>query len=217
MPEHSVRTSTSPGPGSGSVDRARPRTWRGATNSNRRHSRTATSSRSATLSCRRCVWRARIVRHGGARAPRGGPVEACGACRRRSAMFEARAFEHPSGHVYVALVVGDIGDGRDVLDPAALRVPHRRRARLAALRLRRAAAAVAADDRGRGPRRPGLRHGPRGPRHRAGQQAARLRRAGRRRRHRRREPAARAARRRARLRRRPRRCCAPSASARSGC
>jgi 3,4-dihydroxy 2-butanone 4-phosphate synthase/GTP cyclohydrolase II len=30
-------------------------------------------------------------------------------------LFDAHAFEHPSGRVYVALVVGDIGDGRDVL------------------------------------------------------------------------------------------------------
>lgn len=29
--------------------------------------------------------------------------------------FDARAFEHPSGRVYVALVAGDLGDGRDVL------------------------------------------------------------------------------------------------------
>jgi len=30
-------------------------------------------------------------------------------------LFDARAFEHPSGRVYVALVAGDIRDGRDVL------------------------------------------------------------------------------------------------------
>jgi 3,4-dihydroxy 2-butanone 4-phosphate synthase/GTP cyclohydrolase II len=30
-------------------------------------------------------------------------------------LFELRAFERPSGHVYVAMVVGDIGDGTDVL------------------------------------------------------------------------------------------------------
>ena len=30
-------------------------------------------------------------------------------------LFDARAFEHPSGRVYVALVAGDIGDGQDVL------------------------------------------------------------------------------------------------------
>ena len=30
-------------------------------------------------------------------------------------LFNARAFEHPSGRVYVALVAGDVGDGRDVL------------------------------------------------------------------------------------------------------
>jgi GTP cyclohydrolase II len=29
--------------------------------------------------------------------------------------FEVRAFEHPSGHVYVALLMGEIGDGEDVL------------------------------------------------------------------------------------------------------
>jgi GTP cyclohydrolase II len=30
-------------------------------------------------------------------------------------VFEVRAFERPSGHVYVAMIVGDIGDGEDVL------------------------------------------------------------------------------------------------------
>jgi 3,4-dihydroxy 2-butanone 4-phosphate synthase/GTP cyclohydrolase II len=30
-------------------------------------------------------------------------------------VFEIRAFERPSGHVYVAMVLGDIGDGEDVL------------------------------------------------------------------------------------------------------
>jgi GTP cyclohydrolase II len=30
-------------------------------------------------------------------------------------VFEMRAFERPSGHVYVAMILGDIGDGEDVL------------------------------------------------------------------------------------------------------
>jgi 3,4-dihydroxy 2-butanone 4-phosphate synthase/GTP cyclohydrolase II len=30
-------------------------------------------------------------------------------------VFELRAFERPSGHVYVAMVLGDIGDGKDML------------------------------------------------------------------------------------------------------
>ena len=57
--------------------------------------------------------------------------------------------------------------------PGALRVPHRRRPRLPALRLRPAAGRGAAHDRRRGPRRRGLPARPRGPRHRPAAQAAR--------------------------------------------
>ena len=56
--------------------------------------------------------------------------------------------------------------------PRALRVPHRRRLPLAALRLRRAARVGAGDDRARGPRRAALPR-PGGPRHRPAQQAPR--------------------------------------------
>ena len=58
-----------------------------------------------------------------------------------------------------------------------LRVPHRRRLRLAALRLRRPAARGDAHDRRGGPGRAAL-HRPGGARHRPAQQAARLRAAG---------------------------------------
>ena len=77
--------------------------------------------------------------------------------------------------------------------PAPLGVPDRRRPRVVALRLRRPAPAGAPDDRRRAARRPRLRHRARGTRHRPGQQAPRLRGAGRRRRHRRRQRRARLA------------------------
>ena len=83
----------------------------------------------------------------------------------------------------------------------ALRVPHRRRVPLAALRLRRAARGRAAAHPRRGPRRAAL-PGPGGSRHRAPQQAARLPPPGGGARHGGRQRAARAARRPARLRHR---------------
>ena len=82
---------------------------------------------------------------------------------------------------------------RVAADPGALGVPDRGRPRLAPLRLRGPAAVGAADRRRRGTRHRALRQRPRGPRDRAGQQAAGLRRAGRGGRHRRRQPAARPA------------------------
>ena len=77
--------------------------------------------------------------------------------------------------------------------PRPLRVPHRRRLPLAALRLRRAARGGDGDDRERGPRRPPLPL-PGGPRDRAAEQAPRLQAPGGGARHGRREPEARAAR-----------------------
>ena len=74
---------------------------------------------------------------------------------------------------HVALVKGDgRGQGRRAR-ARALRVPHRRRVPLAALRLRRAARIGAVDDRARGPGRAALPL-PGGPRHRPAEQAARL-------------------------------------------
>ena len=68
-------------------------------------------------------------------------------------------------------------------DQAALGVPDRRRVRLAALRLRRAAGRGHGGHRGRGPRGGALPARARGPRGGAAEQAAGLRAAGRRRRH----------------------------------
>ena len=82
----------------------------------------------------------------------------------------------------------------------ALGVPHGRGVRLAQVRVRPAARSRARRDRA-GRRRRHLHARPRGTRHRAHQQAARLQPAGARPRHRRRQPRARPARRRARLRR----------------
>ena len=82
----------------------------------------------------------------------------------------------------------------------ALRVPDRRRVRLAALRLRPAAGRRAGGRGTRGTRRRPLRPRARGPRHRAAAQAAGLPAAGRRLGHARREPRARSARGRPRLR-----------------
>ena len=78
--------------------------------------------------------------------------------------------------------------------PHALRVPDRRRLRLAPMRLRRPAAGGAGPDRRARARRGGLPARPRGPRHRPAAQAAGVHVAGRRPRHRRRQPRARAAR-----------------------
>ena len=123
-------------------------------------------------------------------------------------VFDVHAFERASGHVYVAMVHGRRRRWRRRARAAPLRMPHRRRPRIAALRLRHPTATGAADDRRRAARRPGVRHRPRGTRHRPGEQAAGLRRPGRRRRHRRRQRRARAAGRFTRLHRvsrRPRR------------
>ncbi len=81
----------------------------------------------------------------------------------------------------------------------ALRVPHRRGVRLAQVRVRPAARGGARRDRA-GRRRGHLHARPRGPRHRAHQQAARVQPAGARPRHRRRQPRPGPARRRPRLR-----------------
>ena len=70
------------------------------------------------------------------------------------------------GEQHVAMVKGAVaGRGRRAR-PGAQRVPHRRRLRLAALRLRRAARRGHAADRRGGHRRGRLPAGPRGPRHR---------------------------------------------------
>ena len=92
---------------------------------------------------------------------------------------------------HVALVMGEIGDGKDLLVRVHSRVPHRRRAALHSLRLRGAARRRDGRDRARRTRRVSV-PASRRPRHRPGQQAARLRTAGPRRRHRRGEPRARA-------------------------
>ena len=76
--------------------------------------------------------------------------------------------------------------------PGPLRVPHRRRVPLAALRLRRAARGCAGDDRAGGPRRAALPLAG-GPWDRPAQQAARLQAPGGGPRHRRRQPQARSA------------------------
>ena len=64
----------------------------------------------------------------------------------------APARSRASGHVHLALVFGEIGDGESLLTPGALRMPDRRRPRLAPLRLRvqlrSALRTVAAEGRG---------------------------------------------------------------------
>ena len=99
-------------------------------------------------------------------------------------------------------VEDDPGDGRGRAGPGALGVPHRRRVRLAALRLRPAAGRRARRGGRGGPRGRALHARARGPRHRPAAQAAGLPAAGGGRRHRRRQPRARPARRRPRLRHR---------------
>ena len=104
---------------------------------------------------------------------------------------------------HVAMVKGEVAGVRGRPGPGPLRMPHRRRLPLAALRLRRAARGGAGNDRAGGQGRPPLPL-PGGPRHRPAQQAARLQAPGGGPRHRRRQPQARAAGRPARLRdRRP--------------
>ena len=64
--------------------------------------------------------------------------------------FRSYAYESAvDGRTHVALVLGDIGDGRGRPHPRALGVPDRGRLRVAAVRLRRAAAAIAGDHRRR--------------------------------------------------------------------
>ena len=94
---------------------------------------------------------------------------------------------------HLAMVKGDVRGRRGRPGPSPLRVPHRRRLPLAALRLRRAARGGARDDRARGRGRPALPLAG-GPRDRPAQQAARLPAPGGGARHRRREPQARPAR-----------------------
>ena len=123
------------------------------------------------------------------------------------------------GTEHLALVYGDLSRRRrrGRPHPGALRVPDRRRVRLAPLRLRRPARRGHGQDRRARPRRRPLPPRPRGPGHRPALQAAGLRAAGQRRRHGGRQPRTRPPGRRPRvLGRRP----APratSASARSGC
>ena len=113
---------------------------------------------------------------------------------RATAQWQAFGYRHEiDGTEHIALVLGDVGDGEGVLVQAALGVPDRRRVRLAALRLRRAAGRGDGGHRGRGPRGRALPARARGPRDRAAEQAAGLRAAGRRRRHRGRQPRARPA------------------------
>ena len=99
----------------------------------------------------------------------------------------------------------------------ALRVPHRRRVRLAALRLRPAAGRRAGRGRPRGSRRRALHPRPRGPRHRPAAQAAGLPAAGRRLGHPRRQPRARACRPTPATTAPARRSWSTSASTRCGC
>ena len=101
--------------------------------------------------------------------------------------------------------------------PGALRVPDRRRVRLAALRLRSAAAGGPAPGRRGGARRRALRARPRGPGHRADAQAAGVPAAGPGPRHRRRQPRARACRPTPATTAPARRSWPTSASARCGC
>ena len=93
-----------------------------------------------------------------------------------------------TGEEHVALVMGELDPEAAGAGAGPLPVPHRRRLRLGALRLRRAARDRAGADRRGGPRRAPL-PAPGGARHRPGQQAARLRAAGRGRRHGRGQPA----------------------------
>ena len=118
---------------------------------------------------------------------------------------------------HIALVYGDVVGRRAGADPGALRVPDRRRLRQPPLRLRPAARRGARADRRGGPRRRGLPARPRGPRDRAGRQAAGLPAPGRRPRHRRRQPRPRPARRRAPLRHRHPDAARPRHRAASGC
>ena len=104
------------------------------------------------------------------------------------------------GAEHIALVHGDAGHDR-VPGAAALRVPHRRRPRVAAVRLRPAAAGVDGRDHRRGRRHRRVPARSRGPRHRPAQQAEGVRAPGRRPRHRGRQPRPRVRRGRARLRR----------------
>ena len=90
--------------------------------------------------------------------------------------FRSYAYESSvDGRTHVALVLGDIGDGRGRPHPRALGVPDRRRVRLAALRLRRAAPALDGGHRRGGPRRRPVHPRPRGPGDRPDPQAAGLR------------------------------------------
>ena len=92
--------------------------------------------------------------------------------------FRAIVYENDIDHVdHMALVKGDDPRRRAGAGARAQRVPDRRRLRLAALRLRRAARGRDEDDRGGGPRRAAL-HAPGRPRHRAEEQDPRLRAAG---------------------------------------
>ena len=70
------------------------------------------------------------------------------------------------GEQHVAMVRGAVQGEDERARPGALRVPHRRRLRLAALRLRRPARRGHEAHRRRGPRRARLPPGPRGSRHR---------------------------------------------------
>ena len=132
-------------------------------------------------------------------------------------VFDVHAFERASGHVYVAMVLGDIGDGDDVL--VRLHSECLTGDALGSLRcdcgvqLRLALRMIAAERRGVA----GLRHRARGPRHRPGEQAPRLRRPGRRRRHRRCQRRPRPPGGLARLHRRPPRSSPSSVSARCAC
>ena len=112
--------------------------------------------------------------------------------------FELRAFEYPSGYVYVVLVKGELGDGSSVLTRVHSEcltgdALGSRRCDCG-LQLRNALRAIGRRDAACWYTRPG-----RGPRSRARQQAARIRPAGERTRHGRCEPSAGVRRRRARL------------------
>ena len=148
-----------------------------------------------------------VARHRLARAA-ADPVRRAGARSSPSAPTRMRA-EH------VALLIGAPG-GQSAARPPPQRMPDRRRARLAQMRLR-----AAARRRARGDRRIGLGHpalsAPGRARHRPGQQAARLCAAGPGLRHGRRQSAARLRRRRARLHASPRGCWSCSARTRCGC
>ena len=80
--------------------------------------------------------------------------------------FSAYVYESVlDGEQHLALVMGDVDGGRRP-GAGALRVPDRRRLRLAALRLRAPAPRRRRPHRGGGPGRPRLPAGPRGPGHR---------------------------------------------------